>query len=80
MTEQVAVVHNGIIENFQELRKYLEKKGTNTLQIPIPRRSPFSQAMIERGMSHRSCQKTIESLQVLLHQLVQASNDLMIVA
>ena len=27
MTEQVAVVHNGIIENFQELRKYLEKKG-----------------------------------------------------
>ena len=27
MTEQVAVVHNGIIENFQDLRKYLENKG-----------------------------------------------------
>src|ERR1700759_2614761 len=28
MTERVAVVHNGIIENFRELRQELEKKGT----------------------------------------------------
>ena len=28
MTERVAVVHNGIIENFRELREALEKKGT----------------------------------------------------
>src|ERR1043165_6264913 len=27
-TERVAVVHNGIIENFRELREMLEKKGT----------------------------------------------------
>src|SRR6266702_8134669 len=27
-TEKVAVVHNGIIENFRELREMLEKKGT----------------------------------------------------
>src|SRR6201989_2111014 len=27
-TERVAVVHNGIIENFRELREALEKKGT----------------------------------------------------
>src|SRR5215813_1983260 len=27
-TERVAVVHNGIIENFRELREGLEKKGT----------------------------------------------------
>ena len=27
MTAQVAVVHNGIIENFQDLRKYLQKRG-----------------------------------------------------
>src|SRR6201991_4440879 len=27
-TERVAVVHNGIIENFRELREELEKKGT----------------------------------------------------
>src|SRR6267154_2324612 len=27
-TDNVAVVHNGIIENFRELRKMLEKKGT----------------------------------------------------
>jgi len=27
-TERVAVVHNGIIENFRELREQLEKKGT----------------------------------------------------
>src|SRR5690348_5030060 len=27
-TERVAVVHNGIIENFRELRETLEKKGT----------------------------------------------------
>src|SRR5436853_1090844 len=27
-TERVAVVHNGIIENFRELREVLEKKGT----------------------------------------------------
>jgi glucosamine--fructose-6-phosphate aminotransferase (isomerizing) len=27
-TERVAVVHNGIIENFRELRQQLEKKGT----------------------------------------------------
>src|SRR6267154_6552241 len=27
-TERVAVVHNGIIENFRELRQALEKKGT----------------------------------------------------
>src|SRR3984885_5301798 len=26
-TERVAVVHNGIIENFRELREMLEKKG-----------------------------------------------------
>src|SRR6202008_1085405 len=28
-TERVAVVHNGIIENFRELREALEKKGTD---------------------------------------------------
>src|ERR671923_434674 len=27
-TERLAVVHNGIIENFRELREELEKKGT----------------------------------------------------
>src|SRR5215207_5558004 len=27
-TDRVAVVHNGIIENFRELREALEKKGT----------------------------------------------------
>ncbi|MGL1236418.1 hypothetical protein ACSTKT_23800, partial [Vibrio parahaemolyticus] len=26
-TDRVAVVHNGIIENFRELREELEKKG-----------------------------------------------------
>ena len=41
-TENVAVVHNGIIENFRELRIMLEKQGAKfSRPRPIPRSSPI---------------------------------------
>ena len=37
-TDQLAVVHNGIIENFRELREELEKKGVEIRAAkPIPK-------------------------------------------
>ena len=37
MTDMVAVVHNGIIENFKPLRERLEKEGANLKRIRIQR-------------------------------------------
>ena len=64
MTEQVAVVHNGIIENFQELRKYLEKKGIkHTTDTDTETIALLTQAMIEEGNDPiNAAQKTIEKL------------------
>ena len=64
MTEQVAVVHNGIIENFQELRKYLEKKGIkHTTDTDTETIALLTQAMIEEGNEPiEAAQKTIEKL------------------
>ncbi len=84
MTEQVAVVHNGIIENFQELRKYLEKKGIkHTTDTDTETIALLTQAMIEEGNEPiEAAQKTIEKLTgaFALCFLFQGQNDLMIAA
>ena len=36
-TDRVAVVHNGIIENFRELRERLGKNGANFAARPTPK-------------------------------------------
>ncbi len=41
-TEEVAVVHNGIIENFRPLRDELIAEGASSSPRPIPRSSPIS--------------------------------------
>jgi len=43
-TDRLALVHNGIIENYQDLREELEKKGTRFSLKPIPRSWPISSA------------------------------------
>ena len=84
MTEQVAVVHNGIIENFQELRKYLEKKGIkHTTETDTETIALLTQAMIEEGNEPiEAARKTIEKLTgaFALCFLFQGQNDLMIAA
>ena len=50
MTAEVAVVHNGIIENFQELREYLQKRGIqHTTDTDTETVALLTQAMIEDG-------------------------------
>ena len=84
MTEQVAVVHNGIIENFQELRKFLEKKGIkHTTETDTETIALLTQAMIEEGNEPiEAARKTIEKLTgaFALCFLFQGQNDLMIAA
>ena len=84
MTEQVAVVHNGIIENFQELRKYLEKKGIkHTTDTDTETIALLTQAMIEEGNEPiEAAKKTVEKLTgaFALCFLFQGQNDLMIAA
>ena len=41
-TDKVAVVHNGIIENFRELREELTKGGAGSTPRPTPKSSPTS--------------------------------------
>ena len=46
------MVHNGIIENFKELREQLEKKGANSPPKPIPRsRSNWSPIISPRAFA-----------------------------
>ena len=41
-TRKVAVVHNGIIENFQDLKAELEATATSSRPKPTPRSSSIS--------------------------------------
>ena len=84
MTAEVAVVHNGIIENFQELRKYLQTRGiqhntdTDTETIAL-----LTQAMIEDGHEPiEAAKKTIDKLTgaFALCFLFEGHNDLMVIA
>jgi glucosamine--fructose-6-phosphate aminotransferase (isomerizing) len=63
-TERVAVVHNGIIENFRELREALEKKGTvfkteTDTEIVLH----LVDGMLQRGMT------PVEAVRAALSQL-----------
>ena len=42
MTDDVSVVHNGIIENYRELKEELIAEGALSPAIPTPRSSPIS--------------------------------------
>ena len=61
-TDRVAVVHNGIIENFTDLRKELEGKGivfeTETDTEVVPRLIDF---YLDRGMTEEKAVKTTVS-------------------
>ena len=62
MTAEVAVVHNGIIENFQELREYLQKRGIqHTTDTDTETIALLTQAMIEDGHEPiEAAKKTID--------------------
>jgi glucosamine--fructose-6-phosphate aminotransferase (isomerizing) len=48
-TRRVALVHNGIIENFQELRAELSAEGACSRPRPTPRRSHLLTRRLEAG-------------------------------
>ena len=51
----VVVVHNGIIENFRELRQMLENRARNSSPRPTPKPSPISSIPIcSRALRRRT--------------------------
>ena len=84
MTAEVAVVHNGIIENFQELREYLQKRGIqHTTDTDTETIALLTQAMIEDGHEPiEAAKKTIDKLTgaFALCFLFEGHNDLMVIA
>ena len=53
--DEVAVVHNGIIENFEALRTRLREEGTNSARRPTARRSRISCTRIGTAPGSRIC-------------------------
>ena len=83
-TRRVAVVHNGIVENFRELREELAAKGigyetdTDTETVAL-----LAQSFLDQGHSPRdAAEKTIARLEgaYALCFLFEAEDDLMIAA
>ena len=83
-TRRVAVVHNGIVENFRELREELATKGigyetdTDTETVAL-----LAQSFLDQGHSPRdAAEKTIARLEgaYALCFLFEAEDDLMIAA
>ncbi|AGI67712.1 glucosamine--fructose-6-phosphate aminotransferase GlmS [Octadecabacter antarcticus 307] len=83
-TRRVAVVHNGIIENFRELREYLSQKGigyetdTDTETVAL-----LAQSYLDQGLSPRdAAEQTITRLRgaYALCFLFEGEDDLMIAA
>jgi len=76
-TSKVAVVHNGIIENFQDLRKYLSDKGCNfqsdtDTEVIVHLVNDF----IESGDTHaEAIQKTVASLDGAFAVAIMIASD-----
>ena len=51
----IAIIHNGIIENYAVLKKYLGEKATSSRARPTPRCSPTSSASSTAATSRRPC-------------------------
>lgn len=76
MTAQVAVAHNGIIENYQLLRDDLEKEGynfksdTDSEAIPI-----LLTHCLKKGMSHHQAMREIQTRLVGSYAIVAIFSD-----
>lgn len=83
-TASVAVVHNGIIENFQELREYLAENGvTHSTDTDTETVALLTQLYLDQQMSPReAAAKTISQLEgaYALCFLFEGEEDLLIAA
>lgn len=76
MTAEVAIAHNGIIENYQLLRDDLEQKGyhfksdTDSEAIPI-----LLTHCLEKGMSHHQAMREIQNRLVGSYAIVAIFSD-----